>query len=172
MVNPQGECLLTRLPPPLRLRGAHFSLEELEPGRSYHTKQTPVVEKEAILSIGGWDETFRSRVHSELFLRLNPACSIVGLPIVTYQLYSHEGERVSRNSALRQESFERLIEKHQKILQSHPKAYASLAYDHALISYRSGYKRAALVHLYSAMQLAPIRTLRSIVLPLQAKLKR
>ena len=72
LVDAQGNITGSLLPPPARPRGAHFSLEELEPGCSYNTKQTLVVEREVIRSIGGWDEEFRSRVHSELFLRLNP----------------------------------------------------------------------------------------------------
>lgn len=157
-VNSQGKVLSTRLPPPLRVRGAHFSLEELEPGKSYNTKQTLVVEAELLHKIGGWDSTFRSRVHSELFLRLNPACSIVGLPIVTYQLYSHEGQRVSRNPILRQESFLRLVHKHKSLFQAHPKMFAQFVYEHALHSYRSGQKSAALLSLCWAMQIHPLHT--------------
>ncbi len=155
-VNSQGQVLETRLPPPERLRGAHFSLEELEPGKSYNTKQTLVVEREVLNKIGGWDNSFRSRVHSELFLRLNPVCSIIGLPIVTYQLYSHEGERVSQNPILRQESFLHLVRKHESLFKAHPKMFAQFVYDHAFISYEIGQKRAAFFNLCWAMQIDPL----------------
>ncbi|MBD6617963.1 glycosyltransferase family 2 protein [Komarekiella sp. 'clone 1'] len=157
-VNSQGQVLGTRLPPPVRPRGAHFFLEELEPGKSYNTKQTLVVEREVLHQIGGWDQTFRSRVHSELFLRLNPACSLLGLPIVTYQLYTHEGDRVSRNTKLRQESFLRLVHKHKSLFKAHPQMFAKFVYEHALRSYDMGQKRAALFSLCWAMGIDPLHT--------------
>ncbi|MCF4965835.1 glycosyltransferase family 2 protein [Nostoc sp. CMAA1605] len=154
-VNPQGEVLGMRLPPLLRPRGAHFFLEELEAGKSYNTKQTLVVEREVLQKIGGWDNHMRSRVHSELFLRLNPVCSIIGLPIITYQLYNHQGQRVSRNPQLRQESFIRLVKKHQKLFQAHPQTFAKFVYEHARKCYEIGLKREAFSNLCWAMQIDP-----------------
>jgi len=164
VVNSQGQVLGKRFPPPCRMRGAHFSLEDLEPGKSYNTKQTLVVERETILKMGGWDEAFRSRVHSELFLRLNLICSILGLETITYQLYAHEGERVSRNSDLRQESFNRLIDKHKELFEAHPKMFADFLYNHAQQSYQLGQQQIARQCLYRAMTLAPIYTVKRLVL--------
>jgi hypothetical protein len=118
-----------------------------------------VVERKVLYQIGGWDETFRSRVHSELFLRLNPACSILGLPIVTYQLYAHEGTRVSYDPTFRQESFKRLIEKHWLLFEAHPKMFANFLYEHARASYNRGQKRAAFSCLCWAMRLDPLQIL-------------
>ncbi|MBD2603206.1 glycosyltransferase [Scytonema hofmannii FACHB-248] len=158
VVNSQGQVIITRLPPPVRPRGAHFSLEEIEPGYSYNTKQTLVVEREVLHQINGWDEKFRSRVHSELFLRLNPVCSILGLPVATYQLTAHDGVRLSRDLTLRQESFQRLVRKHESIFKAHPKMFASFVYEHALKSYELGQRRAAFFSLCWAMQIAPFHT--------------
>lgn len=155
VVNAQGQVTGKRLPPPVRPCGAHFSLEELEPGLSYNTKQTLVVEREVIRQIGGWDETFRSRVHSELFLRLNRVCTIIGLPVVTYQLLRAQHDRVSCDPTLRQESFHRLIEKHQDIFDAHPKMFSDFVYQHALTSYQMGQNKAALDHFWWALKLHP-----------------
>lgn len=163
VVNSEGQVLRQRFPPLYRLRGSHFSLEDLEPNKSYNTKQTLVVERETILKIGGWDETFRSRVHSELFLRLNLSCSILGLETITYQLYAHEGERLSRNSNLRQESFNRLIDKHRELFEAHPKMFANFLYNHARQSHELGHQQAALQCLYRALQLAPVDTLSNVL---------
>jgi glycosyltransferase involved in cell wall biosynthesis len=163
-VNSKGQVLRKRFPPPYRLRGSHFSLEDLEPGKSYYTKQTLVVERETILKIGGWDETFRSRVHSELFLRLNLSCSILGLETITYQLYDHESERVSRNSNLRQESFNRLIDKHRELFEAHPKMFANFLYNHAQQSRQLGHQQTAYQCLYRAMKLAPVNTVKRLIL--------
>lgn len=169
VVNPQGQVTSTRLPPPVRQRGAHFALEELESGRSYHTKQTLVVERQVMQNLGGWDETFRSRVHSELFLRLNPACSILGLPIITYQLYTHAGTRVSANPSLRQETFKQLVGKHFALFRAHPKMFANFIYEHAITSYQSGQKRTALLNFCWALKVHPVHTLLRLAAPLKQK---
>ncbi len=161
-INSQGQVIHKRIPPPLRPRGAHFSLEELEQGYSYNTKQTLVVEREVIQQIGGWDETFRSRVHTELFLRLNPVCSIIGLPIVTYQLCAHEGERVSRDKKLRQESFQRLIQKHEPIFKAHPKMFADFVCQQAYMCNKLGQKHTAFSYYLWALKLDPVRTFNKI----------
>ncbi len=154
-VNEYGEVLSTRLPPTHCPKGSHFFLETPEPGCSYHTKQTLVVERDLVIKIGGWDESFRSRVHSELFLRLNPACTLIGLPIVTYHLLSHTGSRVSGNPKLRQESFYQLIQKHRSAFESHPKMFSEFVYKHALTSYEMGQKQDALSHFFWALKLSP-----------------
>jgi glycosyltransferase involved in cell wall biosynthesis len=145
-VDEHGNVLSTRIPPTTCPRGSHFFLETPEPGRSYHTKQTLVVERDLVLKIGGWDETFRSRVHSDFFLRLNPVCTLIGLPTVTYKLLSHSGARVSGNPKLRQESFYQLIQKHRNTFESHPKMFSEFVYKHALTSYEMGQQRDALTH--------------------------
>jgi cellulose synthase/poly-beta-1,6-N-acetylglucosamine synthase-like glycosyltransferase len=171
VVNEQGQVLEKRIPPAVRSRGAHFALEEIERDRSYNTKQTLMVEREVILKIGGWDEAFRSRVHTELFLRLNPVCSILGLPTITYQLYTHSNARVSTNPVLRQESFKQLIEKHQAIFKAHPKMFARFVYKHALRSYKMGCVREAFFYLSWAMQISPLNIFSLMASPLWMRLK-
>ncbi|MGB3189447.1 MAG: glycosyltransferase family 2 protein [Limnoraphis sp.] len=157
-VDEMGKAIATRIPPALSPKGSHFFLETPEPGRSFHTKQTLVVERDLVLKIGGWDETFRSRVHSEFFLRLNPQCTLIGLPSVTYHLLSHSTERVSGNQQLRQESFYRLIKKHQDVFRKHPKMFAEFVYKHAVTSSEMGQNKAAFTHYLWALKLHPAHT--------------
>ncbi|NEP17541.1 MAG: glycosyltransferase [Leptolyngbya sp. SIO4C1] len=154
-VNERGEVLSTRLPPSRCPRGSYFFLETAEAGCSYNTKQTLVVERNLVLKIGGWDETFRSRVHSEFFLRLNPECTLIGLPVVTYRLLSHSGARVSGNPKLRQESFQRLLQKHRAAFDARPKMFAEFVYKHALTSHEMGQTNAALMSFIRALALHP-----------------
>jgi glycosyltransferase involved in cell wall biosynthesis len=154
LVSGDGRVVGTRLPP-TRPRGDHFFLEPIEPGLSYLTKQTLLVEAEVLRGIGGWDESFRSRVHSELFLRLNPSCSLVGLPVVTYRLSVHEGPRVSRDRSLRQESFRRLVSKHRAAFEAHPVRFAEFAFAHADRSAQDGQFWAAAATLARAARLSP-----------------
>jgi len=154
VVDSKGHIKQTRIPPTLP-KGSHFALEEEQPGKSFLCKQTMVVEQTVLLNIGGFDESFQSRVHTELFLRLNQACSILGLSTITYQLTAHEGPRVSRNPALRQLSFEQLITKHRKIFEAHPVQFAQFVYRHAQTSWRMGQKKAAIASLIWAFKIHP-----------------
>lgn len=163
LVNSQGKVMKKLTPPPSRPRGLHFSLEKLEKGCSYNTKQTLVVEREIVDKIGGWDETFRSRVHSDLFLRLNSVCSILGLPVTTYQLHNHEGARVSSNPGLRQESFKRLLDKHQHLFNTHPQMFANFVYEHAYMSYKVGQIDIALKSYLWALKIHPIHAIRRLI---------
>ncbi|MBV6624698.1 MAG: glycosyltransferase family 2 protein [Rivularia sp. (in: Bacteria)] len=152
VIKPDGEVVDRRIPPTLP-RGSHFFLEDIEPEKSFLSKQTLVVERELLLKLGGYDETFTSRVHTEMFLRLNPVCSILGLPNVTYQLTAHQGERISRDPALRQVNFERLLNKHESLFKLHPKAFAGFLCDHAERSLELGQPKAAILSLLRAMKL-------------------
>ena len=166
VVNEKGEVIKKRIPPTLS-KGSHFQLEKIEPGKSFLCKQTMVVERDVLLKIGGFDESFRSRVHSELFLRLNPVCSILGLPEITYKLYKHGDSQITKDVALRQVSFNRLIEKHESMFKEHPKKFAEFTFQHARRCYElgreSGQTDEALFSVLAAvlwgMRLAPDQTL-------------
>ncbi len=162
VVDRKGQVVETRLPPTLP-KGSHFFLEEIKPGQSFLSKQTLFVEKEVLLGIGGYDESFSSREHTEMFLRLNQVCTIVGLPIITYRQYRHEGPRLSRDRDLRQVDFHRLIRKHRSIFQAHPKQFADFVHEHALTSYRLGQKSASLSNLLWAIQIHPRHVLGKIL---------
>jgi len=170
VVQENGQVIQTRLPPTLS-RGSHFLLEEIAPGESFLVKQTLVVEREVLLGIGGFDDSFPSRVHTELFLRLNPVCSLLGLPTVTYRLFTHEGARVSRNPSLRQVIFRRLIDKHKSVFEAHPKMFANFVYEHALRSYELGQQGAALSSFFWALRLHPRHVVGRITWPYRQRLQ-
>lgn len=160
VVDPHGRVVERRLPPPSLPRGGYFALEDAPAGASFNTKQTLVVAKDVIDGIGGWDASFRSRVHTDLFLRLNPVCSLLGLPVVTYRLRLHDGPRVSGDPALRQLNHDRLLRKHAAAFAARPAAHADFVYRHALTTYDGGEPRAALAHWGRALRRAPLRTTR------------
>lgn len=137
IIDSQGHVLETHLPPTLP-KGSHFCLEEVQPGESFFSKQTLVVERDVLLEIGGFDPNFTSRVHTEFFLRLNPVCSLWGIPEITYHLSVHEGVRVSSNSRRRQQSFEQLLNKHHALFMSHSRQkFADFVFNHADMLQRS-----------------------------------
>lgn len=166
-VNDKGEVTATRLPPTICPKGGHFFLGTPEVGRSYHTKQTLVVERDLLLKIGGWDEEFRSRVHTELFLRLNPECTIIGVPTLTYQHVIHTGPRVTANPELRQKNFHRLIQKHRAAFEAHPRQFSQFVYKHAQISWKQRQFRATLMAILWALRIDPSDTMRQITQALQ-----
>lgn len=166
VINENGEVVKKRIPPTLA-KGSHFQMEKIEPGKSFRCKQTMVVERDVLLGIGGFDESFRSRVHSELFLRLNSVCSILGLSDITYQLHKHGGFQVTKDVSLRQVSFNRLIQKHESIFKEHPKEFAKFVFEHARRCYELGHESGqtdeALFTILGAlswgMRLAPDQTM-------------
>lgn len=158
-VDEHGRRGAVRLPPTLP-RGRAFALEEVQPGRSFYTKQTLVVGRDVLAGVGGWDERFRSRVHTELFLRLNRICSLSGLDEVGYLLRVHAGPRVSADPARRQESFARLLDVHAPLFRGHRGRWADHVLDHALLTWDDGDRPRALAHWGRALRLAPGRTLR------------
>ena len=169
VIDGKGRSRQTRIPPTLP-KGSHFGLEKIAPSRSFFTKQTLVIEKEVYLSVGGFDESFRSRIHSELFLRLNLVCSLIGIPQVTYQLREHDEFRVSTDPTRRQISFKRLVNKHRGIFEAHPRMFADLLFNQALMSYKIGQTKAAVQNLAWAMKLDSIHTAARLGSPLKQKL--
>lgn len=168
VVDEAGQVLEVRVPPARRSRGDHLSLEPIEPGRSYFTKQTLVVERNVLLDIGGFDERLRSRVVTEMFWRLNAVCSLVGLEDVTYELRSHTGPRLSTDRRLRQASFEQLLATHRTLLAAHPDGYAELLAQHARTSLATRQPVAALRSVVRHARVAPRRTVHGLLRALRS----
>lgn len=169
-LDPQGQVRKTHTPPTLP-KGKHFCLEEIDRSQSFASKQTLVVERQILLDIGGFDPSFTSRVHTELFLRLNPICSLVGLPDVTYRLHAHEGPRVSSSLQRRQQNCRRLIEKHLDVFLSYPRRrYADFVFNHAYMLQRNGYPIAALGALGWALKIHPTQAIARLGSPYKSKL--
>lgn len=169
-LNPKGQTRKTHTPPTLP-KGKHFCLEEIEPHQSFASKQTLVIERQVLLDIGGFDSAFTSRVHTELFLRLNPVCSFIGLPQVTYRLHAHQGPRVSSSLQRRQQNFRRLLAKHQALFSQYPRRrYADFVFNHAYMLQRNGHHLAALSALSQAFTIHPIQTIARLGSPYKARL--
>jgi Glycosyl transferase family 2 len=157
VVDPTGRVVQRRLPP-TRPRGSHFSLEPIERGQAYETRNTMVVEREVLASVGYWDERFRARPRHELFLRLNPVCSILGVPVVTYRQTQHPGYRLSTDVRLKHESFKLLEEKHRELFEAHPSRYADYLVADAARLLALGERSEAAAALARATRLAPVTT--------------
>jgi glycosyltransferase involved in cell wall biosynthesis len=154
VIDIDGQTLDIRLPPTLA-RGRHFALEDIPAGASFLSKQTLFVERQVLLAIGGFDEAFRSRAPSEMFLRLNPVCSLLGLREVTYRQFRHPGVRVSTDRKLRRASFAQLVAKHEAVFRAHPRGFARMLVEHARTLSRDGDRAGALRALVRAARLAP-----------------
>lgn len=161
VVDARDAVLEVRLPPTLP-RGSHYNLEPARAEWSFHVKQTLVAPRQALADAGGWDPAFRSRVHTDLFLRLNPVCSLRGVPEVTYRLRAHDGPRVSGRADLRRDSFRQLVEKHAAVLESHPTGYADMLVAHARVSRRSAMRQESAWAWQRALAVAPRRAGRAL----------
>jgi glycosyltransferase involved in cell wall biosynthesis len=123
IVDPGGNVLKTRLPPTLT-RGQHFFLEDLPDGGSFQTHATLVAPTEVVRQIGGFDVDLKASEHDDFFLRLNQASSILGAPIVTYQITAHTGPRLSKAVLERAQGMEQTVNKHRATFRQHPRRYA------------------------------------------------
>lgn len=168
MVHADGAVPWTRLPPTLP-KGRHFALEEPQPGTSFLCKQTLVVARDVLLSLGGFDEANRSRELTDLLLRVNPVCSLQGRPVVTYRQHNHQGPRLSRNPSFNQSSFARLVLKHRAIFEAHPRGHARFLVDHALMLQAYGLRREAFAQILAAGWRAPRTTLGMLTWRMRAR---
>jgi glycosyltransferase involved in cell wall biosynthesis len=137
IVDEKGAVLERHLPPTLP-KGAHYSLEDIAEGRSIYCKSTAVIPRQAYLDMGGFDPEFRSRVHSEMFFRLNAACSLFGIDVVTYRWLQHDGPRVTQDPEQRRLGFEKLVSKHRALFKQHPRKFSWYYRDHAMRTWRAG----------------------------------
>jgi glycosyltransferase involved in cell wall biosynthesis len=167
VIGDDGRVLDRRIPA-THPRGQHFILEPLPAGRSHMSKHTLVAETALLRSLGGFDPEFRSREMSDLFLRLNPLCSIIGLTTVTYQLTRAPAPRLSRHSEALEEGFWRLIDKHRALFEAHPEAFAEALLGHARMSLVAGPRRAVLPSIARALWIAPRHTLGVVLSPRRA----
>jgi hypothetical protein len=161
VVNERGRVFQIHIPPTLP-RGSHFGLEQIDPRQSFWSKNTLVVERAVLRGIGGFDESFTSLEYTEMFLRLNPECSILGIPVLTYRGFMHEGPHLSRDASLRRANFDRLVTKHESFLRAHPSMLATLVLRQAYEMYNLGQPREAFVGLCQGMRLQPRHSVRKI----------
>ncbi len=154
IVNERGQVIQTHMPPTLP-RGSYFGLEKIDPKLSFWSKNTLVVEREVLAAIGGFDETLTSLEYTELFLRLNWECSILGIPVLTYRGYLQPGPHLSRDSSRRRVNFDRLVKKHEAFFRDHPSMFATLVLRQAYALYHLGEHREAFVGLCKGMRLQP-----------------
>lgn len=159
-----GRVLDVRIPAS-HPRGEHFSLEPIPYDLSHMTKQTLVVEAELLRSIGGFDPSLVMREQSDVFLRLNPICSIIGVPTVTFEVSRTPEPRMSRDPALLERSFWQLLDKHRALFGSHPEGHAEAYLGHARMSLIAGPRRAVLPAIARAIAVAPRHTLGIMVDP-------
>ncbi len=161
----EGGRFLNRLIPATHARGDHFFLETAPPDRSHMTKGTLVVERDLLRAVGGFDPSFPTREMSDLFLRLNPVCSIVGVPAVTTHVSRTKGPRLSRGAAGLERGFWQLVEKHRPLFESHREGYAEALLGHARMSLVAGPRRAVVPAIARAVRIAPKHTLEIVLDP-------
>lgn len=138
----RGAVKETRFPVTLR-RGSHYHLEEIR-GKSFQTQNTLVAERSFLLEIGGWDERLHGSEHDDLFLRINQASSIQGIPEVTYRMWSGALRRRSADLAARARAMELTVAKHRQVFSAHPRRHARYLRVMGMSYLRSGRWGAAL----------------------------
>lgn len=166
VVGESGQ-ILERRRPPTHEKGGHFSLEPLPEGCSHVTKNTLVAERRLLLSLGGFDADLGSCEWIDLFFRLNPVCSVVGLPEVTYRLTRGSDRRFSRNQQARAIGFAHLLLKHADLCTSHPKGHADALLGEARMALAAGSWLRCSRLLARAFKAAPLHSTRVVFNPVR-----
>lgn len=99
-------------------------------------------------------------MHTELFLRLNPACSLLGIPVATYVRRRHDGPQVSGDVRTRAVSMRQLESRHADLFSARRGRHAELLVHQAVKLWR-GEARTSAVHSWGrAVRLHPVRAAR------------
>ena len=159
-----GEVIERRIPP-THAKGGHFSLEPLPSGRSHVTKNTLVVERQVLLSLGGFDTTLAACEWIDLFLRLNPECSVLGIPDITYRLTRGSGRHFSRDTRKRERGFRQLEAKHGRLFAAYPAGHAAALLGEARMALAAGSFAMAARSVGRALWVAPRHTAAAIASP-------
>lgn len=101
-------------------RGSSYFLEDTEEG-GFQTHATLLAPVEVLRAIGGWDEELRASEHDDLFLRLNPVCSLQGVPEPTYRITQDADARLHSPTVERAAAMERTVLKHEEVFRRHPR---------------------------------------------------
>jgi glycosyltransferase involved in cell wall biosynthesis len=117
---------------------------------------TLVVPTDVARAIGGWDETLRVWEHTDLFLRLQAACSVQGVERVTYRRRVHKS-RLSENLPARVDSMRRTLDKHEAAFARHPSCRARYLGAMGIAWLRMGHWDLAMVATTRSLWLAPFR---------------
>ena len=160
VITTDSTCVASALP--IAYTGATAVFVDIDPARSYFSKQTLVVERDLLRAIGGFDESLAALPYTELFLRLNAVCSILGLPEVTYRQYLHDGSRLSRDPSRRRLDYDRLVARHRDFFAAHPRAFAEFTLRQARALYAFGDRRGAVAGLATILRRDPGHALRHI----------
>lgn len=118
-VRPDGTTESVRLPVSLP-KGRDYFLD----GAPATVGNTLLIPREVLVRIGGFDEELRSAEHSELLLRVNGACSIVGLPVITYRIRRHHGEHLHSDALARARAMDRTEHRHRVAFGRHRRRHA------------------------------------------------
>jgi glycosyltransferase involved in cell wall biosynthesis len=118
---------------------------------------TLVVPTQVLRAIGGWDQALRAWEHTDLFLRLRPACSVQAVHQIGYRRSIHPASRLSLDLAARVESMQRTLATHHAVFARHPSAHARYLGAVGIAWLRMGRWGPAVAATTAALRIAPAR---------------
>jgi glycosyltransferase involved in cell wall biosynthesis len=142
------------LPPSLPC-GAHYSLERIPGNRQFKVHNSLVAPRTTLKLVGGWDIRLPASEHTDLFLRLNAVCRLVGIDEVLYLMRRHPMARLSANAQMNAAGMRLTFEKHRDVFLQHRAAtadYLSLA---AVRYAQAGLLRPAILMLVRSARTRP-----------------
>jgi glycosyltransferase involved in cell wall biosynthesis len=130
-VDEEGHVLRHRWPVALP-RGRHYFLEVEERSRqaadgrtrSFLVHNTLLMPTDVLRAVGGFDERLASWEHDDLFLRINAACSLDAIDVVTYRRTLHAGGHLSQAMRARADGMLTTLDKHRDVFRAHRRKHA------------------------------------------------
>ncbi len=98
------------------------------------------IRRSAFQALGGFDETLRAAVDTDLLIRAAQHYDFTVVPEVYIKIHLHQNGHVRRDTHARAETYVRIAEKHKDTLQGQPALAAALFYKAGWLHYHAGDK--------------------------------
>jgi GT2 family glycosyltransferase len=96
------------------------------------------IRKSAFQALGGFDESLRAAVDTDLLIRAAQHYDFIVVPEIYIKVHLHQNGHVRRDTRARAETYVRIAEKHKETLQGQPALAAALFYKAGWLHYHAG----------------------------------
>jgi glycosyltransferase involved in cell wall biosynthesis len=114
------------------------------------------IRRSAFQELGGFDETLRAAVDTDLLIRAAQRYDFAVVPQVYIKVHLHENGHVRRDTRARAETYDRIVEKHKAALQQAPAIAAALFYKAGWLHYHAGDKAGGRKQMLRALLRQPL----------------
>jgi len=112
--------------------------------------------RSAFLALGGFDESLRAAVDTDLLIRAAQDYDFIVVPEIYIKVHLHQGTHVRHDTRARAETYRRLVQKHDLALKADPGLAAAVLYKSGWLFYHAGDKRRGRRQIFRALRHRPL----------------